>query len=292
MTTDNILDIPMGDWLRDLRPDQGYLRMILADEEEYERYIESHQIESSLQKHLEQGAHSSGISFAFENSYQLKKIEAPPRAGLIPKRVLVQGPQSKYYAIRWVRSRYGEQEVSNYVSSFEAPLRMVKQQLEDLFPPHLVSGRLKNEASLHEKVERKDRHYSTFTDVAGARVIFDNLSQLQSGIETVRENFNVHEEVDFLKPSDQSYYVGYHFVIEVDGKPIELQLKTAKMYALSKWAHDILYKQPRELRSNPSLLQSAMQYAFQYSDYAREVAPEPPEPPPVVKRSLGQIEFR
>lgn len=142
-------------------------------------------------------------------------------------------------------------------------------------PLGIVQTRPKAVASFAEKCLRKRHKYDNpvgeLTDLCGARVIVNTLSELEALSEFVEKHFVVDESnsdsfVDRLKPSEFGYR-SVHYVVQlpekdsilgvavppaIGGKKAEIQLRTFLQHAWSELAHDRLYKNevrlPRSLQ--------------------------------------------
>ena len=156
------------------------------------------------------------------------------------------------------------------------------------FPCASVEARAKEVASFAEKVVRKAGKYQNamknMTDLCGARVIVQTLSQVEAVREFIRDNFEVCEEDDKTASLEEDVF-GYgdiHFIVQlkipsrrkeqfkalgitddkaylarlgitddqeiaaISGKKAEIQVRTWLQHALADTLHDRLYKTPLE----------------------------------------------
>ena len=151
----------------------------------------------------------------------------------------------------------------------------LESAIKTLAPLGIVQTRPKAVASFAEKCLRKRDKYDNpvgeLTDLCGARVIVNTLSELEALSDFVETQFVVDESnsdsfVDRLKPSEFGYR-SVHYVVqlpegdsilgvsvppEIGGRKAEIQLRTFLQHAWSELAHDRLYKNkvrlPRSLQ--------------------------------------------
>lgn len=139
--------------------------------------------------------------------------------------------------------------INEYRNQFKEPVFVAERKLKRLFPGRGVSSRIKTEDSIIEKLQRRKISLDEMTDIGGVRVIFPDLQSLTSGIDKIRNNFQVIQEENYIDKPKQGYR-SYHFLIEVNGLPIELQFKTIRMLEWSEFGHTHfpVYKSESELK--------------------------------------------
>jgi len=133
---------------------------------------------------------------------------------------------------------------------------------------HLVSGRVKSEASLRRKLGRPDRTYAALwdvTDLVGLRVTTYFEDAIDEVARAVEERFQVDFEhsIDKLRVKDQGRF-GYrslHYVCGLPGEPtgapalpaafrFEIQLRTVLQHAWAEVEHDLGYQAPESVPEN------------------------------------------
>lgn len=95
------------------------------------------------------------------------------------------------------------------------------------------SGRLpKSTRSIVEKLRRESIRLSQIQDIAGCRVVVTNIAEQEQFVASLRSDFPGASVIDRRdKPSFG--YRAVHVIVEVSGKPIEIQVRTALQH---KWA--------------------------------------------------------
>jgi len=151
----------------------------------------------------------------------------------------------------------------------------MRRELEDelqklavrICPGAMVTSRTKTVASFAEKILRKDGKYRDplhdITDLCGARVIVDLLTEVAAIGELIRQNFAVDEEnsVDALSrlQAAEFGYRSVHYIVSFrrDRRPglpeeyyttkAEVQVRTSVQHAWSAVGHDRIYKSPHAI---------------------------------------------
>ena len=138
--------------------------------------------------------------------------------------------------------------IEAYQARYRESLSQVSTELERMFPGK-VSSRLKTVESIMEKLTRRGTELSSLTDIAGVRVVFSTLDSLYAGLKKIRGEFNVIEEEDYIT-QPKGLYRSYHLLVESNGLPVEVQLKTKRMLEWSEMGHAQfpVYKEQEELR--------------------------------------------
>lgn len=97
-----------------------------------------------------------------------------------------------------------------------------------------VQGRVKKPYSIINKLRRK--RLGTLTDIAGTRIVVPDRAGLDRATEAIEQDFEVIEKLDYYE-TPQAGYRAVHYIIRVDGKPVEVQVKTRRMSAISGASH-------------------------------------------------------
>jgi len=97
-----------------------------------------------------------------------------------------------------------------------------------------VQGRVKTPFSIVNKLRRK--RLDTLTDIAGTRIVVPDEAGLRKATSAIEEDFPVLEKVDYYKTPQQGYRA-MHYIVSVDGRPVEVQVKTRRMAEISKASH-------------------------------------------------------
>jgi ppGpp synthetase/RelA/SpoT-type nucleotidyltranferase len=148
-----------------------------------------------------------------------------------------------------------------------------------------IQSRTKEFASIVEKMRRKRRHYSTFDDIAGVRIIVDYMGDISKVVDFIHHNkrFSICTEEDKISsPDETTRYRGYHITVQFgielndgteDLAKCELQIRTTYQDSWSRKAHQLTYKKnaiPDNLRSLLALLSDQLHNADQQSEILRK----------------------
>ena len=119
--------------------------------------------------------------------------------------------------------------------AFMPVLEEIKGRLYDLgIEGAEVKGRVKTPFSILNKLRRK--RLSTLTDVAGAAIIVPDQAALDRAKRSIERDFEIIDREDYYA-DPQNGYRALHYIVRVQGKPVELQLKTSRMAAIAKSSH-------------------------------------------------------
>jgi len=112
-----------------------------------------------------------------------------------------------------------------------------KEALEDM--PGKVQSRTKTPYSIINKLRRKRiGGEKGITDIAGTRLIVENHEDLEMAVEKIESGAlgDVMEKEDHYQ-SEGNPYSAVHFIVEVDGKPVEVQVLTERIKKIAGAAH-------------------------------------------------------
>jgi ppGpp synthetase/RelA/SpoT-type nucleotidyltranferase len=190
-------------------------------------------------------------------------------ANLAGKKFLkAKNPSSAASVLNWVQTRFkNPEDIESYRSSFQDVFNKTLLKFQQIFPGG-VSGRIKSSESIIEKLGRRNKKIEELTDIAGIRVVFLTLDALYSGLDKIRSKFNVIEEENYINQPRKGYR-SYHLIIMVEGKPIEIQLKTLRMADWSEKAHNTVYKNRSLLveKYGEKIVDQAENYMSSIADY-------------------------
>lgn len=123
-----------------------------------------------------------------------------------------------------------------------------------------VESRIKTAESLAEKLDRKGKTLSQIGDIVGLRLTVSSLNQVYAAAQKVDAAFTVVKHDDKINNPTNGIYRAYHMDVTVDGKPMEIQIRTQNQSAFANWAHDTVYKGALAMSG------AALGYARQVSD--------------------------
>lgn len=170
-----------------------------------------------------------------------------------------------------------------------------------------IKGRAKDVKSAYEKVlKQPDDSIGNLWDMVGNRVTLDNLADVPAALAKIRAHFGVKGKDNdgrILREKDYNEkplggYRSHHFnVMSPDGMVTEIQVATANQRMWADWAHNRLYKPPKDkkelVEANRKMLDK---YAQQASDYYHAVdtgkVGKMPPCTQIVSQALGCLDAR
>ncbi|AEJ30734.1 GTP pyrophosphokinase family protein [Leuconostoc sp. C2] len=150
------------------------------------------------------------------------------------------------------------------VTELKIKLRGLRDQYEkDVTnsPIEFVTGRVKTQASIEEKILRRHldekRLSLDLQDIAGVRIMTKYIEDVYTVVELLRDrtDFQILEERDYVMNAKPSGYRSYHIVVEYpvqmyggERKVLaEIQVRTIAMNVWATIEHDLRYKHGDEL---------------------------------------------
>ena len=181
------------------------------------------------------------------------------------------------------------QNLMDLMDAYDPIFESVMTSFSELFDSGEVSGRKKTFESAAEKVSRKNyESLDRLTDLVGTRIEFPDNRDVLSAVDEIEQRFTIIEQDNHhLK---DGYYTAVHMLIEVDGKPVEVQVRTHSHGKIANYAHDTLYKESEHLKSDPGILDDATSYLSDWGHHLegyRELAPPCPQ---VIRIVIGCLE--
>lgn len=145
------------------------------------------------------------------------------------------------------------------VSELKVKLRGLRQQYEksgEGSSIEFVTGRVKSQASIEEKIVRRhldeNRLALDLQDIAGVRIMTKYVEDIYTVVDLLRQrtDFQILEERDYVSNAKPSGYRSYHLVIEYPVQMYTGELKVlaeiqVRTMAMNFWAtveHDLRYK--------------------------------------------------
>lgn len=197
-----------------------------------------------------------------------------------------------------------DDRTKDFVNSFNPALQRTKRELADMLPDATITGRLKEAHKVEEKIFRdlskgsissRDEVFYTagavqdskLRDVAGTRATFNNLDEIADASKLIEQRIASGEwtRIDhkrwITQPRPGSGYRAEHWIVAIEGRPVEIQLRTREQNIWSDWGHDKIYK--GALKDNPV----ALQYSSDMGDWVyginRGIPTTQPPCPPVLR---------
>lgn len=91
----------------------------------------------------------------------------------------------------------------------------------------IVAQRLKRLPTIIGKLNRfKDMRLSSMQDIAGVRIIVNDMEQLKTIEDSIKSWNNLVKVSDYIENPKPSGYRGKHFIFKKDGMFVEIQLRT------------------------------------------------------------------
>jgi ppGpp synthetase/RelA/SpoT-type nucleotidyltranferase len=190
-------------------------------------------------------------------------------------------------------------ELAKHIAEFVPIAQEATERLAAVFPGLPVGYRMKAPHKLDEKLSGRSgtgkppKQLHEIEDIAGTRVTFKSIPEIQAAVERVKRNFNVRSEEDYLARPKNNYR-SYHVILEVQGRPVELQLRTPRLTILADYMHDTVYKQqtghPPPPEIHPYLAGLSEHVACLDGGGDPSTCPPAPDCPPPVQQALGCVE--
>jgi ppGpp synthetase/RelA/SpoT-type nucleotidyltranferase len=139
------------------------------------------------------------------------------------------------------------QFVEKYRQQYSPALEKVRAALKASHPepPFRVLARLKVVDSIQEKISRKKYNcLSEMTDIAGARIVIPSYAALPLVTENIERALKIVEKEDFITDQRGTGYRAIHYLAEVDGRVVEIQIHTHRGTIWAEASHRLVYKGP------------------------------------------------
>ncbi|GEM_PF-1492894 len=183
--------------------------------------------------------------------------------------------------------------------TFLLPMQETKAELQKLFPPergYECKCRLKKTANMKEKVIRKGyAGFEDITDIAGCRVVLPCFSDIPKVDAAIKQHFRTIERESLLEDKRGSGYRAVHYLVEKNGKIVEIQVQTIRQTIWGRLSHHWVYKGPyRESEGVKRYLLNLSRaiYALDLGEEAALPKPSPGLPGDFLaaaNKSLGQL---
>lgn len=171
----------------------------------------------------------------------------------------------------------------------------LESKLKELYPDKPVFGRTKTPESMAGKLVRKgEEDFSALADIAGSTIVVGNMAEQEAVLETLRQALKPYHSESWNEKNFDDYlsapkfgYRAIHFIVNIDGKAVELQLKTKNQKAWSELSHTTFYsKVDNPLKGNEAFgrYMNAMSEWLAKEDREIDPGPKPPCDPPIARR--------
>lgn len=105
-----------------------------------------------------------------------------------------------------------------------------------------VAGRVKEPSHVAEKMVRKSVPLDSIHDVIGLRLTTPDIETVYRAFDAVAQKFSIQWVDDRIAKPTDGIYRAIHVDAMLDGKHMEIQLRTANQSALAEFMHNTYYK--------------------------------------------------
>lgn len=138
--------------------------------------------------------------------------------------------EAAWEALTWWRSLYGRP-----LSSVAANLRYHIDREDGRIEGHIeVTQRLKRLDTLIGKLEREPGNVTQMHDIGGVRALLPSLGHVHAVSRRLRKTWTIIKVRDYIAEPKKSGYRALHLIVQRQGRPIEVQLRTI---AQDAWAN-------------------------------------------------------
>eukprot|EP00742_Colponemidia_sp_Colp-10_P000876 GILJ01000951.1.p2 GENE.GILJ01000951.1~~GILJ01000951.1.p2 ORF type:complete len:572 (-),score=83.96 GILJ01000951.1:140-1855(-) len=162
-------------------------------------------------------------------------------------------------------------EVEEYIAGFAPAFRTALSQLKELVGSRgVVTGRLKAAKSMFDNMTRRKAdkcNLSDYLDIIGLRVTSATTDAVREVESFLVKNMKFWKgkspkgDIETLNP--ETGYRAVHCELEVEGKPVEVQLRTPFATDWADWSHDLVYKGSHRVHDDSDVAK----YAFDLANY-------------------------
>ncbi|HEY3303612.1 MAG TPA: RelA/SpoT domain-containing protein [Candidatus Binatia bacterium] len=139
------------------------------------------------------------------------------------------------------------QLVEKYRQQYSPALEKVRAALKAPHPdpPFRVLARLKVVDSIQEKISRRKYNcLSEMTDIAGSRIVIPSYAALPLVTENIERALKTVEKEDMITDQRGTGYRAIHYLADVDGRIVEIQIHTHRGTIWAEASHRLVYKGP------------------------------------------------
>jgi len=138
------------------------------------------------------------------------------------------------------RTRYSEVNLSDELQIMRRKALSYKdetRQVRNFFTRlgYKTKSRIKATRSIINKLRRK--YLNKIEDFGGVTVFVRDESEARHVAKIIRKKYRVIDVDDYYKKPKGAYGQALHYTVEVRGKPVEIQIKTAQASRLHKLIH-------------------------------------------------------
>jgi len=162
-------------------------------------------------------------------------------------------------------------KAKKHIADFEVHTNNRINELKKEFPDRKVYGRTKDVNSALGKLRIKPETYkkiSDIKDISGMRVESNSIKNVFKDVKKIKQMYpNIIDEKDYIT-NPKGNYSSYHLIVEKDGKPFEIQVRTGNMTKLADYMRDSIYKVSEEkfnvIKTNEKEINKYIQNMLKY----------------------------
>ena len=156
----------------------------------------------------------------------------------------------------------------------ERVIAILKQRLDQEGIHYRITGRPKHIYSIYRKMMDKGREFDEIYDIHGVRIIVREKSECYQVLGIVHNLWRPipGEFDDYIgNPKDNLYQSLHTAVIALDGKPLEVQIRTEEMHQIAEYGVAAHWRYKEGIRRDP-MLEQKVNWLRQATEWREEVA--------------------
>jgi GTP diphosphokinase / guanosine-3',5'-bis(diphosphate) 3'-diphosphatase len=152
-------------------------------------------------------------------------------------------------------------------------ITVIREQLEEEGIQARLSSRPKHIYSIHKKMQEKSRDFGQIYDVHGVRIIVDKVRDCYHALGIIHSLWRpIPGEFDdyIAMPKDNLYQSLHTAVVALDGRPLEVQIRTEEMHQVAEYGVAAHWRY-KEGAKRDETLEARVNWLRQASDWREEV---------------------
>lgn len=122
--------------------------------------------------------------------------------------------------------------------SFSEPYEFVVSKIRTELGLQPTGRPAKSTASIREKLKRESLRFSQMQDIAGCRIVVEDIEAQDLAIENIRSLFSELTIADRRKQPSHGYRA-VHVIVRISQKPIEVQIRTKLQHGWSEYSEKL-----------------------------------------------------